>query len=53
MTILKPKNLTILFAILGIGLGGIFTPSTAFAEGSVPDWVKNNALWWAQGLIYL
>jgi len=51
MTILKPKNLTILFAILGIGLGGIFTPSTAFAEGSVPDWVKNNALWWAQGLI--
>ena len=32
---------------------GIFMfPVTAFAQtASIPDWVKNNALWWAEGKI--
>jgi len=41
--------ITSIALISGIILGSIFTSSTASAQGSVPDWVKNNARWWADG----
>ncbi len=41
--------ITSIALISGIILGSIFTSPTASAQGSVPDWVKNNARWWADG----
>ncbi len=47
------KELKLLFFILGLSLfSATFFSVNAFAETSqVPDWIKNNALWWAEGKI--
>ena len=29
----------------------VFYPISAFAETEIPDWVKNNAEWWADNQI--
>jgi len=41
----------IVFAVLLFLLSGLLLPSDSFAQTSIPDWVKNNADWWSQGLI--
>ena len=43
------KMLHLLLSVIVVSLIGLVIPS-AFAE-NVPDWVKNNAGWWADGLI--
>jgi len=50
-TILKPKILGIIavtfFAGILIGGTGIDNNEASAQEGTVPDWVKNNAGWWS------
>ena len=29
----------------------MFVPSVSAQEAAIPDWIKNNAGWWADGLI--
>ena len=29
----------------------IFVPDVSAQEATIPDWIKNNAGWWADGLI--
>jgi len=51
--ILQPKVLGIIIATIALGIFfvGASIVTTASAAGQVPDWVKNNAGWWADGLI--
>ncbi|MFZ8908994.1 MAG: hypothetical protein ACO2YR_08765, partial [Nitrosopumilaceae archaeon] len=43
-------KLSVVFTLTIIGSAG-FSMSALAEETSVPDWVKNNALWWAEGKI--
>jgi len=43
------KMMHLLLSVLVVSLVGLVIPS-AFAE-NVPDWIKNNAGWWADGQI--
>ena len=44
------KNMNILFFMVLLLLSILSTSNIAYGD-SVPDWVKNNAGWWADGLI--
>ena len=46
---LLARNLLIFFGIFIIGT--IFLSSASAQEAIIPDWIKNNASWWADGLI--
>ena len=43
------NNLFVFFGIFIIGV--LITPSVSAQEATIPDWIKNNAGWWADGLI--
>jgi len=40
----------LLFSVLAVSLVGVLMIPNAFAE-NVPVWIKNNAGWWADGMI--
>jgi len=42
------KNLCIISVIV---MGIFLLPVAAYAQSSIPDWIKNNAGWWAEGQI--
>jgi len=44
-------DIDILSADKGSGSLPIITPTTAEPEISIPNWIKNNAGWWADGII--
>ena len=44
------KTLIILYLIIGLSTSPI-TISSSWAEESIPTWIKNNAGWWASGMI--
>ena len=40
------------FSILAVSLVGILLmPTASSQQASIPDWVKNNAMWWASDQI--
>ena len=43
------NNLSIFFGIFLVSM--IFVPSVSSQDAVIPDWIKNNAGWWADGLI--
>ena len=43
------NNLLVFFGIFLVST--MFIPSVLAQEATIPDWVKNNAGWWAGGLI--
>ena len=43
------NNLSIFFGIFLVSM--MFVPSVSSQEAVIPDWIKNNAGWWADGLI--
>ena len=43
------NNLLVFFGIFLVSI--MFIPSVLAQEATIPDWVKNNAGWWADGLI--
>ena len=55
---IKPQNamkkfsekLLVIFTLTVIGFVG-FSVSASADDSSIPEWVKNNALWWAEGKI--
>ena len=44
------KKSSIIFTISIIGIVG-FSLSASASESSIPEWIKNNAKWWAEGSI--
>ena len=44
------KTLIILYLIIGLSTSPIII-SSSWAEESIPSWIKNNAGWWASGMI--
>ena len=44
------KTLIILYLIIGLSTSPIII-SSSWAEESIPRWIKNNAGWWASGMI--
>jgi len=44
------KKLSLIFTFSIIGFVG-FSVSASAADSSIPEWVKNNAKWWAEGSI--
>jgi len=43
------NNLSIFFGIFLVSM--MFVPSVSSQEAVIPDWIKNNAGWWADGII--
>ena len=43
--------MAIIVAFVAIGIATIPLSQTAQAQSSIPDWIKNNAGWWADGSI--
>ena len=43
------NNLTVFFGLFLVSM--MFVPSVSAQEATIPDWIKNNAGWWAGGLI--
>jgi len=41
----------ILFFVFAFFLIGVLTIPTSLAQDAVPSWIKNNAGWWADGMI--
>jgi len=48
-TILLKNNLSVLFGIFLVSM--ILVPNVSAQEVTIPDWIKNNAGWWAGGQI--
>ena len=46
---LLKNNLSIFFGAFLISM--IFVPNVSAQEATIPDWIKNNAGWWANGQI--
>ena len=46
---LLKNNLSIFFGIFLVSM--ILVPNVSAQEATIPDWIKNNAGWWADGLI--
>ena len=46
----KMKKFSIIFTISLIGIVG-FTLSASASDSVIPEWIKNNAKWWAEGSI--
>ncbi len=44
------EKLLVVFTIATVGMIGVLVPALG-EDTLVPDWVKNNALWWAEGKI--
>ena len=44
------KTLVILYLVIGLSTSPIII-SSSWAEESIPSWIKNNAGWWASGMI--
>ena len=44
------KKFSVIFAIALVGFSGYLVSASA-EDFSIPEWVKNNALWWAEGKI--
>jgi len=47
--VLLKNNLCIFFGIFLVSM--ILVPNVSAQEATIPDWIKNNAGWWADGLI--
>jgi len=47
--ILLKNNLSVFFGIFLVSM--ILVPNVSAQEVTIPDWIKNNAGWWADGLI--
>ena len=47
--VLLKNNLSVFFGIFLISM--IFVPSASAQDATIPDWIKNNAGWWASGQI--
>ena len=45
------KILAIIVAIAAIGITTVPLSQTAQAESVIPEWIKNNAAWWAEGAV--
>ena len=43
------NNLSIFFGTFLVSM--MFVPRVSSQEAVIPDWIKNNAGWWADGLI--
>ena len=43
------NNLTVFFGLFLVSM--MFVPSVSAQEATIPDWIKNNAGWWADGQI--
>ena len=43
------NNLIVFFGLFLVSM--MFVPSVSAQEATIPDWIKNNAGWWADGLI--
>ena len=43
------NNLLVFFGIFLVSM--MFVPSVSAQEATIPGWIKNNAGWWAGGLI--
>ena len=41
----------ILFFVFAVVLAGILTIPSSSAQDVIPSWIKNNAGWWADGMI--
>ena len=46
---LLKNNLSVFFGIFLVSM--ILVPNVSAQEVTIPDWIKNNAGWWAGGLI--
>ena len=46
---LLKNNLSVFFGIFLVGI--ILVPNVSAQEVTIPDWIKNNAGWWANGQI--
>ncbi len=46
---LLKNNLSVFFGIFLVSM--ILVPNISAQEAAIPDWIKNNAGWWADGLI--
>ena len=44
------EKLLVIFTLTVIGFVGFLVPASA-VDTSAPEWVKNNAMWWAEGKI--
>ncbi len=44
-------SLTLVITIVAIGIATIPLLQNAQAQSLVPDWIKNNAGWWAEGTV--
>ena len=45
----QKNNLAVFLGIFLVSM--LFVPSVSAQETTIPDWIKNNAGWWAGGLI--
>ena len=45
------KTLVILYLIIGLSTSPITISSSWAEESVIPSWIKNNAGWWASGMI--
>ena len=43
------NNLLVFFGIFLVSM--MFVPSVSAQEATIPGWIKNNAGWWADGMI--
>ena len=41
----------LLLSVLAVAMIGLMVPSAFAEEASIPQWIKNNAGWWADGQI--
>ena len=46
---LLKNNLSVFFGIFLVSM--ILVPNVSAQEATIPDWIKNNAGWWADGQI--
>ena len=47
----QKTTMAIIGAILAIGIASIPLTQTVHAQSTIPEWIKNNAAWWAEGAV--
>ena len=47
----KQTTIALVTIIIAIGVASIPLAQNAEAESLIPDWIKNNAGWWADGTV--
>ena len=47
----RQTTLALVITIVAIGIATIPLAQNAQAESLIPDWIKSNAGWWAEGIV--